>query len=440
MQKPPKVLLFTPEIGEHPKELEKQLRSQNKFRDAEMRIVHNIPELEHAISQGVFETLAIDQTHLDPDAAEAEQLAKLHGRILDAVHVVRSLDINLMADTWVLGPDHLFFYKSVAVDTLTMPLAAMFVDNTPLRWIAHARLEMNRMRRRLSGKSGEAVLIVGAPGTAKLALTQIAHFRSSRQNKRFMHIDCVCRYRDSAPTLASKKAKEHFRMLLNYMFMQGNGGTMYFQNVDALSLEGQDILAEIIKSGTFTDCDGAKQPFTGVVICSTHKSPEYKSERKRFSDRWQSVINGNVIRILPLLDVAEDIPEMAETMLRSRCTLLKCEPKKFSQRAKEKLSAHAWHDNIREMHHLTCQSAVLCHGKTIDADDLYFGPEETPDKPVDPKKALCDALTEAEGVETVAARILGCGRQTVRNQKKRFGLDPNYGRPGFPGNKRYPQP
>lgn len=432
MNRPKKALMFTTEPGEHSQALEQQFREANNLGDSPVDAIHTLDKLYDALKKGDYDIVAIDQTFLDPEATEAELVVKLHDKMKESVNLVRTLPVNIMADIWDMGPDHLFHYSDVAIDTMTMPLAAMFVDSSSSRWITHARREMHRMRTQMKGKKGEAVLIVGQRGTAKLALAQTAHFRSTRYTKKFVR--AICGHSSSPDiTLSSKKAKSYFKSQLNVMFCQAQGGTIYFQNVDRLDLPAQEMLADIIKKAKFEDMNGRVHDFTGMVICSTHEALEKKTKSKRFSTRLLELMSGNIIRILPLLEVSEEIPDMAQTMLNARCILENVKPKVFTAKARQALVKHLWEGNIRELYRFTCATAIHCKNQKIDANDLFLNsPEDGGGVSADPEEELKESLRQARGNESEAARILGVDRMTIRNRKKKFNLT-DYGRPGCEG-------
>ena len=76
------------------------------------------------------------------------------------------------------------------------------------------------------------------------------------------------------------------------------------------------------------------------------------------------------LRLPPLRDRREDIPQLAARFLDHAARTLKLPAKKLSAPALERLRAHAWPGNVRELENVCWRLAALAPGDTIGAADL----------------------------------------------------------------------
>lgn len=106
----------------------------------------------------------------------------------------------------------------------------------------------------------------------------------------------------------------------------------------------------------------------------------------------------------------------------------------LTPRAMIVLERHSWPGNVRELENAIGHAAILVMGELIDVQDL---PEYLLDSKGSPartmvaadgleaveKKLLLDALAQARGNKSAAARILRISRDTLRYRIKKHGLE-----------------
>jgi len=96
--------------------------------------------------------------------------------------------------------------------------------------------------------------------------------------------------------------------------------------------------------------------------------------------------------------------------------------------------AHSWPGNVRELENVIQRMMVLCKGEVLDLQDIPIEIRGTEEKPSDratglkgisqesEKKAVIDALSQAAGNVTRAAKSLGISRATLQNKMKLYNL------------------
>lgn len=167
------------------------------------------------------------------------------------------------------------------------------------------------------------VLVLGEVGTGKRLVAKALHELSDRRNKAFIG-------KGLAEISQSDLEKE-----LNDCFKRAQGGTLFLNGIDALSLSARQLLLRLLQD----------QSRDVRVICS--------SSRKMKNDLF-AWFNGCVVETPPLRDRREDIPYLVEYYLDQFGQRLPVQP-----RVKQKLSEYPWSKrNTRELVEIIVQASL----------------------------------------------------------------------------------
>jgi two-component system response regulator FlrC len=132
----------------------------------------------------------------------------------------------------------------------------------------------------------------------------------------------------------------------------------------------------------------------------------------------------------PLRERAEDIPFLAERLLRRAAGALGRPGLRLSDEAKEALAAAPWPGNVRELANVIERSAILAEGGEITPDDLALLTFSQPPLGVTgssstiadlERAAIEQALQACNGNRRRAAAMLGIGLRTLYEKLKRYG-------------------
>ena len=131
---------------------------------------------------------------------------------------------------------------------------------------------------------------------------------------------------------------------------------------------------------------------------------------------------------LPINIRKEDIVPLAERFITRFCKQYDKAPINLSPSAKEKLIAHPWYGNIRELEH-AIEKAVIINDGTLIPAELFQLPRRTemPDTAASTleemeMRMIQKALEKCNGNLSAVATQLGITRQTLYNKMKKFGL------------------
>lgn len=289
------------------------------------------------------------------------------------------------------------------------------------------------------------VLIQGESGSGKELVALALHRHSPRENGPLVVVNCAA----IAPTLLEGELfgyrKGAFagadRDHAGY-FEQADEGTLFLDEVAELSMECQAKLLRVIEGKAFRPLGGARDVTVDVrVVAATHRDLEEEVKAGRFRQDLLFRLKVILIRVPPLREHAEDIPELARFFLErlsARCR----RSFRLTPAAERKLMAFGWPGNVRQLRALMESAAVMSDEDVLDADALPIGtnteavaalvaavsPALT-DAPaslnVDDIEtwAIVKALRQTAGNVSQAARVLGISRDTLHTKLKKKSID-----------------
>ena len=214
-------------------------------------------------------------------------------------------------------------------------------------------------------------------------------------------------------------------------FDLAEGGTLYLDDVDDIPLEQQAKLLRAIEEKVFERVGGASPIKANVrIVASTKRNLLEKIAEGTFREDLYYRLDVLRITVPPLRDRREDVPLLAEHLLKRIATDRPCQ---IEPGAIELLVRHDWPGNVRELHH-TLQRAYLIGGGSVTTEILageIGGPEGNQRLPsggfqaaIDhaEKQLLQEALRNSGGNKTAAAAALGMKPSTFRDKLAKHGL------------------
>lgn len=150
-------------------------------------------------------------------------------------------------------------------------------------------------------------------------------------------------------------------------FEQAKGGTLFLDEVGDMPLDAQTRLLRVLQEGEFTRIGGRDIQTANVrIIAATHQDLRELIAEGRFREDLFYRINVVPIRLPPLRERLEDVPDLARAFLRKAET--EGLPRKLiSKDAIEILKKQDWTGNVRELENLVRRLCVLC------TDDVISG-------------------------------------------------------------------
>ncbi|MEE2760555.1 MAG: nitrogen regulation protein NR(I) [Pseudomonadota bacterium] len=245
-------------------------------------------------------------------------------------------------------------------------------DEEPLPLIGRsaAMQEVYRSLARLMN-TDLTVLINGESGTGKELAARALHDYGKRKNFPFVAINMAAIPRElieselfghekGAFTGASARAYGRFE--------QAEGGTLFLDEIGDMPPEAQTRLLRVLQEGEYTTV-GGRQPIRANVriIAATHRDLTQLIRQGLFREDLYYRLNVVPMRIPPLRERREDIPELIQHFL-SQSAAEGMPWKNLDGLAIERMKVYHWPGNVRELENMVRRLGALYSQDTIGVD------------------------------------------------------------------------
>ncbi len=295
------------------------------------------------------------------------------------------------------------------------------------------------MIRRIS-TTDHPVLITGPTGSGKEITAALIHRFSGQKNELFIDINCgaipeqlveshLFGHERGAFTGAMKKHDGFFSTVGN--------GIIFLDEIGELSPFQQVKLLRVLETRSFRPVGSNENiNFHGRIITATHRNLEKMVADGTFREDLYYRLNVFNLKIPPLDQRRDDIPEFIE-LFRSQ----QKRPVKFSSGAISALCGAEWPGNIRQLKNTIDKITVLCDETPISSEsvqDYVSGRIDTSDSELESisrsimklnienklsaieHSLIQRAIEESNGNKSKAAKLLGVHRKYVERHIKAF--------------------
>jgi len=195
------------------------------------------------------------------------------------------------------------------------------------------------------------VLIVGERGTGKEMIASRLHFLSPRWEALYVKVNCAAYSDDMLDRELFGQTFMDGRDDTNGRFYEANGGTIFLDNIEALSPRLQEKLMRAVEYGEYEAGGEAETQQVDVhLITATAIDLPMAVDRGEFRADLIDRLAFDVITLPPLRTRREDIAPLAEHFSRKIVAELGAEAfPGFTAEVMTKLEAEPWPGNIREL-------------------------------------------------------------------------------------------
>ena len=285
------------------------------------------------------------------------------------------------------------------------------------------------------------VLILGNTGTGKEHQANKIHRRSLRANKPYIKVDCGSLSKDLAASAFFGHVKGAFTGATEEKagyFLEAQGGTLFMDEVENLSIETQRMLLRAMEERSYRPVGGKQDRRMDVrIIAATNEDLFQAVAEKRFRKDLLYRFHDFTITVPALQNCLEDILPLADFFREQSCAELRKEVVGFDGPAKEMLLGYSWPGNVRQLKQVVYAAVLICKGNLITPDFLRLKQTET-DAPNSAKKKKIDkclqkdekrnieqiktAISISKGNLTQAAALLGISRPTLYKKMSIHGI------------------
>ena len=278
------------------------------------------------------------------------------------------------------------------------------------------------------------LLITGENGTGKEMLAREIHRLSGRRQKPMVTVDMGA----VSETLFESELFGHVKGSFTDAhadrpgkFEAANEGTLFLDEIGNLPYHLQAKLLTVLQRRSIVRV-GSNTPIPVNIrlICATNRDLEAMVRKGDFREDLLYRINTIHVEIPPLRERPEDIIPLTEIFLAKYASLYGKPQFALTTDAKEKLKAHPWYGNIRELEHTVEKAIIIADGKRIEATDFdlppvrHKEPEEQKETTLEEMeyRMIKEAMVKYDSNLSVVASRLGISRQTLYNKLKRYEL------------------
>lgn len=316
-----------------------------------------------------------------------------------------------------------------------------------------------------------SVLVRGETGTGKELVARYLYQKSERADRALIVVNCPAIPENLLESELFGHEAGAFTGAISRRigrFEQANGGTIFLDEIGDISLSTQAKLLRVLQDKVIQRVGGGQEgfPVDVRVIAATHRDLERAVEEKQFRSDLYYRLNDAVIRLPPLRERKEDLPELVSFFLQQHVAELGAVGSTIDREVMTFLQRQPWPGNIRELRNAVRKALLLSHGNPIDLGIIQSVLDETKtfvrrptstqpgwtpsvaDQPLaahvselldgaerGERQDVAAALTEwaereiyaqaivlAEGDQTRAAKWLGVSRPTMREKLSRYDL------------------
>ncbi|MGB9767112.1 MAG: sigma-54-dependent transcriptional regulator [Sulfurihydrogenibium sp.] len=243
-----------------------------------------------------------------------------------------------------------------------------------------------------AASSKDPVLITGESGTGKEVIANLIHKYSDRANKPFVALNMASipiglieselfGYEKGAFTGADRPKEGKF--------VQANGGTLFLDEIGELTLEAQAKLLRVLQEMEVQPLGSNKTVKVDVrVVTATNKDLIKLVAEGKFREDLFYRLSVIEIRIPPLRERKEDIPDLVELFTKQALERYNLSSGGFTAESIKFLTNYSWPGNVRELKNLVFKLIALYRERPITPDLLPANIRGEEEKTADWKSGL----------------------------------------------------
>ncbi|MGB0694044.1 MAG: nitrogen regulation protein NR(I) [Rhodospirillaceae bacterium] len=216
------------------------------------------------------------------------------------------------------------------------------------------------------------VMISGESGTGKELVARALHDYGKRRNGPFVAVNMAAIPRELIESELFGHEKGAFTGAHSRAagrFEQADGGTLFLDEIGDMPPEAQTRLLRVLQESEYTTVGGRTAIRSNVrIVAATHRDLRLQIRQGLFREDLFYRLNVVPIRLPPLRERTEDIPELARHFLKQATVGDGLPTKVLDQGAVDRLKAHRWPGNVRELENLVRRLAALYSQEEISLD------------------------------------------------------------------------
>jgi len=223
--------------------------------------------------------------------------------------------------------------------------------------------------------TGSRVLITGPAGVGKEVAARTIHQWSTRSDGPFVVV--------SAAMMAPERVEEElFGVEENDVsrpgfLEQAHGGTLFLDEIADMPLTTQGKILRVLTDQSYHRVGGQRPIKVDVrVLSATSRDLQQEIAQGRFREDLFYRLNVVPVRLPPLNERREDIPELANQFLARYAAERRIPVPTFSDDAVAALQAHEWPGNVRQLRNIIERTIILAPCERVERIEVDMLPAE----------------------------------------------------------------
>lgn len=294
-----------------------------------------------------------------------------HGTVETAVEATR-----LGAYDFLEKP--LSLAKLVVTAKNALEASQLHRENLRLRQYSHPSAEiigkskaMTDLREQIQRISGHEtpVLVHGESGTDKDTIARYLHAESNTRDGPFVSVSVSALDENAAGAEIFGKTEDG--VTHTGQLEKAAGGSLFLKDIADLHLAAQAKLQSAIEKGSFSRIgDLEPLPINARVIAATRFDLNTRVKDGEFRDDLYFQLSVVPVRVLPLREHYEDIPELLEYYVNYFVEQDGLPYRHFSTAAQNRLRRYNWPGNTRELKNLVQRMLILGSDEIIELEEI----------------------------------------------------------------------
>jgi len=223
--------------------------------------------------------------------------------------------------------------------------------------------------------TGSRVLISGPPGVGKEIAARMIHQWSPRAKAPFIVL--------SAAMMSPERIEEELfgigteGSMRPGLLEHAHGGTLFLDEIADMPLTTQAKILRVLTDQSYTRVGGQRPVKVDVrVLSSTSRNLHDEIAAGRFREDLFYRLNVVPVRIPPLRERREDIPELVSHFFARIAAERRMQSPSITEEAMAALQAHDWPGNIRQLRNVIERTLILAPGDRAQCIEVDLLPPE----------------------------------------------------------------
>ena len=293
-------------------------------------------------------------------------------------------------------------------------------------------------RLRLAAQGEVTVLLTGESGTGKELAARAIHALSARKDRPFFAINCSA----IPETLLESELFGHVKGAFTGavrdkvgVFQAADGGTLFLDEIGDTSPLLQLKLLRVLQEGEVRRVGDEKGTKVNVrLITATNRDVKNLLATGAMREDFYYRIRVFEITMPPLRERREDIPLLVRHFITEGCKTHRHPITDIAKDAMQHMMNYAWPGNVRELRNAVEHAFVTVSGDMLTLLDLPpevrtplcrsgSPPATLSDDQKEERRHIIEALRQAKGSKTQAAKLMGVSRVTLWKKLNKLGIN-----------------